>query len=137
VSSSSLDGDQASVVFPDTFASYTISSISTTTASASNLRQITASFKLQDAAKLYSQPMYKDNIPFLDKSLVIDTEIRFVLRGKVNKRMRKPDGAKSEDAGVVPPWGKYYFRIEEHYTDDTGSVPEQVVEDELVFNKLV
>lgn len=137
VSGSSVGTDQVSVVFPDTFASYTTASISDTRVSATSLTQITASIKLQDAGKLYSQPIYKDNMPFLDKSLATGTEIRFLLRGKVNRRMRKPEGAKSEDADIVPAWGKYYFKVEEQYTDDTGSVPEQVVEDELVFKKLM
>lgn len=127
--------NEGAVIFPDAFASYTTNSIMDTSASQSTLRQYTATFGLRDAGALYSQPQYKDNMPFLDKWLASGTEIKFVLRGKVNKRLKKPQGAKNEEAGVVPEWGRYRVKLQEHYTDDTGAVPENVREEELVFEK--
>ncbi|KAF2497346.1 hypothetical protein BU16DRAFT_525041 [Lophium mytilinum] len=135
VTTASPGTNEATVIFPESYASYTTHSILDTSASQSKLRTYTASFGLRDAGQLWAQDQYKNNMPFLEKWLATGTEIKFVFRAKVNKRMRRPEGAKNEDAGVVPAWGKYRFTVQEHYTDDTGSVPEQIVEEELVFEK--
>lgn len=124
--SASLGLNQASIAYPFTLAPFTLAGLTENTTGGSTAIKYEAAVALDP----------KRNPPqarFID--LTAGGEIRFDLRGIIAIAAPKPADAIIGNPVLVPEWLKHTLRIVEQYSDDTGLVEVEMLEEELDFKK--